>query len=105
MIAGTTRFGLRKALFAENAEALRSLWPQLRAAGLELLAQEFIPGAEARIESYHCYVDQRGGIAGEFTGRKIRTYPSRYGHTTALEITDADDVRAARPRHRRADRR
>jgi D-aspartate ligase len=85
-------FGLRKALHVESAEALRSLWPQLRAVGLELLAQEYIPGAEARIESYHCYVDQRGDIAGEFTGRKIRTYPLSYGHTTALEITDADDV-------------
>jgi CelD/BcsL family acetyltransferase involved in cellulose biosynthesis/predicted ATP-grasp superfamily ATP-dependent carboligase len=86
-------WGLRKALCAENAEALRSLWPQLRAVGLPLLAQEFIPGAESRIESYHCYVDPQGGVAGEFTGRKIRTYPLRYGHTTALEITEADDVR------------
>ena len=75
-------------------EVLRALWPQLRALGLELLAQEFIPGAEARIESYHCYVDQQGRIAGEFTGRKIRTYPLRFGHTTALEITDAADVRS-----------
>jgi D-aspartate ligase len=86
-------FGLRKALHVESAEALRRLWPQLRALGIDLLAQEFIAGAEACIESYHCYVDQRGSIAGEFTGRKIRTYPSSYGHTTALTITDADDVR------------
>jgi predicted ATP-grasp superfamily ATP-dependent carboligase len=86
-------FGLRKALCIEDAEALPSLWPQLRAVGLELLAQEFIPGTGSRIESYHCYVDQQGGIAGEFTGRKIRTYPLSYGHTTALEITEADDVR------------
>jgi D-aspartate ligase len=89
----TSIFGLRKALYVESAEALRNLWPQLRSAGLALLAQEFIPGAEAQIESYHCYVDQRGDIAGEFTGRKIRTYPLRYGHTTALAITDTDDVR------------
>jgi D-aspartate ligase len=72
---------------------LRRKWPQLSALGLELLAQEFVHGSEARIESYHCYVDQQGRIAGEFTGRKIRTYPLRFGHTTALEITDAADVR------------
>ena len=89
----TDTFGLNKAINVENAEALRSLWPQLRTIGLKLLAQEFIPGGEGRIESYHCYVDQRGEIAGEFTGRKIRTYPVCYGHTSALEITDADDVR------------
>jgi D-aspartate ligase len=86
-------FGLRKALCAENVEALRALWPQLRAVGPTLLAQEFIPGTEARIENYHCYVDAHGRVAGEFTGRKIRTYPLSYGHTTALEITDAADVR------------
>ena len=91
--AWNTAFGLRKAIHVENAEALRSLWPQLRSVEIELLAQEFIPGTEDRVESYHCYVDQCGEIAGEFTGRKIRTYPSCYGHTTALEITDADDVR------------
>jgi predicted ATP-grasp superfamily ATP-dependent carboligase len=86
-------FGLSKALCAENAEALRNLWPRLRAAGLPLLAQECIPGAESKIESYHCYIDRHGGVAGEFTGRKIRTYPLCYGRTTALEITEVDDVR------------
>jgi D-aspartate ligase len=55
--------------------------------------KEFVHGSEARIESYHCYVDQEGRVAGEFTGRKIRTYPMRFGHTTALEITEAADVR------------
>ena len=85
--------GSRKALCAENLETLRAPWPQLGALGLDLLAQEFVHGSEARIESYHCYVDQQGRIAGEFTGRKIRTYPLRFGHTTALEITDAADVR------------
>jgi D-aspartate ligase len=85
-------FGLRKALDVENPDALRALWPQLLDAGVDVLAQQKIPGAEAQIESYHCYVDQRGGIAGEFTGRKIRTYPAAYGHTTALEITAAKDV-------------
>ncbi len=92
--AWNERFGLRKAVAAENLAAMRSLWPQLRELGLPLLAQELVPGAEARIESYHCYVDGNGSIAAEFTGRKLRTYPARYGHTTALEITDAPDVRA-----------
>jgi D-aspartate ligase len=86
-------FGLRKALRAENIAVLRELWPQLRALGIPLLAQEFVYGAESRIESYHCYVDRDGRIAGEFTGRKIRTYPASYGHTTALEITETADVR------------
>ena len=85
-------FGLRKALEVKDVDALRALWPQLLDAGIDLLAQQLIPGAETQIESYHCYVDQRGSIAGEFTGRKIRTFPLSYGHTTALEITAAADV-------------
>jgi D-aspartate ligase len=85
--------GPHKAFAADNAKALRALWPQLVALDVELLAQELIPGAEAQIESYHCYVDRGGGTVAEFTGRKIRTYPAAFGHTTALEITDAADVR------------
>ena len=86
-------FGLRKALYVESAAELAALWPQLRRLGRTLLAQEFIAGGEASIESYHCYVGQGGAIAAEFTGAKLRTYPARCGHTSALEITDADDVR------------
>jgi D-aspartate ligase len=85
--------GLNKAFAAESPQALRALWPQLIALDVELLAQQLIPGAEAQIESYHCYADRGGGIAAEFTGRKIRTWPAAFGHTTALEITDAADVR------------
>jgi D-aspartate ligase len=85
--------GLHKAFAAESPQALHALWPQLVALDVELLAQQLIPGDETQIESYHCYVDQGGGIAAEFTGRKIRTWPAAFGHTTALEITDAADVR------------
>jgi len=64
------------------------------ALGQDVLAQELVPGPETRIESYHVYVDRSGTIAGEFTGRKIRTLPATCGHSTALEISDAADVRA-----------
>jgi predicted ATP-grasp superfamily ATP-dependent carboligase len=72
---------------------LQALWPRLAGLGQQLLAQEFVPGDETRIESYHVYVDRTGGIAAEFTGRKIRTYPTSCGHSTALEISDAVDVK------------
>ncbi len=85
-------FGSRKALEAECRDELRLLWPLLRALDIDLLAQELIAGAETQLESYHCYVERGGSVAAEFTGRKIRTYPLSYGHTTALEITDATDV-------------
>jgi predicted ATP-grasp superfamily ATP-dependent carboligase len=46
------------------------------------------------MESYHVYIDGRGDIAGEFTGRKLRTFPPSLGHSTALTISDAPDVAA-----------
>ena len=86
--------GFGKAIRVDSLDALRALWPRLAAVGLDVLVQEMIPGPESRIESYHVYVDRGGGIAGEFTGRKIRTYPLDYGHSTALTITDEPDVAA-----------
>jgi D-aspartate ligase len=83
-----------KALRVDTPEALQQLWPSFVAGRKDIVAQQLIPGPETRIESYHVYVDQKGSIAGEFTGRKIRTYPPSYGYSTALEITDAPDVMA-----------
>ncbi|MBK1837084.1 ATP-grasp domain-containing protein [Azospirillum sp. YIM B02556] len=82
--------GLGKAIRLEGPEELRALWPRLIPVGIDLLAQELIPGPETRIESHHVYIDAGGAVAGEFTGRKIRTYPVDYGHSTALTITDID---------------
>lgn len=81
-----------KALRIEGAGELARLWRTLEASGVEVLAQELIEGPETRIESYHVYVDGDGKIVGEFTGRKIRTYPIEYGESTALITTDAPDV-------------
>ncbi len=83
-----------KALRAETREQLRAIWPPLARERLELLVQEMIPGPESRVESYHVYVDAAGTVAGEFTGRKIRTHPPAYGETTALVITGEPDVAA-----------
>lgn len=83
-----------KALRIDTAEDFRRMWPQLRTSGVDLLAQELIPGPESCVESYHVYVDADGQILGEFTGRKIRTYPREYGDSTALITTDQPDVTA-----------
>jgi D-aspartate ligase len=86
--------GRAKAVRVETAGGLRALWPQLAATGTDAIAQELIAGPETRVESYHAYVDAGGAIAGEFTGRKLRTLPAEFGHSTALTTTDAPDVAA-----------
>ena len=86
--------GGAKALRFESPETLASLWPRLAAARIPVLVQQLIPGPETRIESYHVYVDEHGETVGEFTGRKLRTWPPAYGDSTALVITDAPEVTA-----------
>jgi predicted ATP-grasp superfamily ATP-dependent carboligase len=84
--------GSAKAIEVCSYEELGRIWPSLAEAGVDLVVQELVPGGEDRIESYHGYVDPGGEVAAEFTGRKVRTYPPRFGETTACEITDAGDV-------------
>ena len=81
-----------KAKHVATARELEALWPRLVELGLPVLVQEAIDGDETRIESFHAYVDADGNVAGAFTGRKIRTLPAVYGHSTALEVTDERDV-------------
>jgi len=75
-------------------QELRALCDELAPAGVDVLVQEEVPGPETLIESHHVYVGEDGEVVGEFTGRKIRTYPAAYGYSTALEVSDAQDVAA-----------
>jgi D-aspartate ligase len=82
----------KKAVQVRDEGELVRLWPCLTALAAPVLVQESVPGRESRLESYHVYIDADGRTAGEFAGRKIRTVPSEFGHTTALVVTDAEDV-------------
>ena len=84
--------GRAKAIRLTSPQELGALWPRLAAAHMAVLVQEIVSGSEAQIESYHTYVDERGTVVAEFTGRKIRTYPTDFGDSSAIEITDAADV-------------
>jgi predicted ATP-grasp superfamily ATP-dependent carboligase len=83
---------LAKAERVPTQAELQACWPRLAAARATVLAQEEVPGPETRIESFHAFVRQDGGLAGAFTGRKIRTLPRRYGESSAVEITASADV-------------
>src|SRR4051812_11061382 len=83
-----------KALAVDDQDAWERIRPKLAGLGADLLVQERVPGGEDRIESYHAYVSAAGETLGEFTGRKLRTWPARFGASTALVTTDAPDLRA-----------
>ncbi|GAA0807987.1 carboxylate--amine ligase [Spirilliplanes yamanashiensis] len=82
----------QKATLVGDEDELARLWHRLATFGAPVILQASVTGPEDRLESYHVYVDDRGEIAAEFTGRKIRTLPAAYGHTTALVVTDTPDV-------------
>ncbi|MEA2449100.1 MAG: D-aspartate ligase [Thermoleophilaceae bacterium] len=91
---GVAELGLAgKAIVVRTGREVEQLRGRIAASGTGVLAQEIVPGPESRIESYHAYRDAGGRTLGEFTGRKLRTWPVEYGHTTALVTTDAEDVR------------
>ena len=81
-----------KALRVETMDELLAFWPALAGLSGPAIAQQCIPGPETCVVSYHVYVDESGQVVGEFTGRKIRTTPAEYGHTSALTITDDAEV-------------
>lgn len=84
--------GQSKAVLADTPERLEAIWAQVAPAGVEVVVQEYVPGPESRVESYHVYVDPAGEIAAEFTGRKLRTFPLERGWSSALIIAEAPDV-------------
>ena len=84
--------GQGKALAGGKPEALAALWPDLVAGRMDLLAQEMIPGPETRSRATIATSMRRVPSSAKYTGRKIRTYPEALGHSTALTITNADDV-------------
>ena len=83
-----------KALHVGGPEEWPAVWSRLASWHSEVVVQQLVAGPESSLESYHAYVDERGDIAGEFTGRKIRTFPVRYGFSTAVEVVELPDVAA-----------
>jgi predicted ATP-grasp superfamily ATP-dependent carboligase len=52
----------------------------------ELLLQEYVPGGDRDIWSFHGYADEQSRVLAWFTGRKIRTYPALTGASSYLEL-------------------
>jgi predicted ATP-grasp superfamily ATP-dependent carboligase len=84
--------GNNKAIYIQDWRALELWLKRLKATHQEVVAQFAVPGGEENILSYHAYVRESGIIAAEFTGRKIRTSPRKFGRSTYLEITDDEEI-------------
>jgi predicted ATP-grasp superfamily ATP-dependent carboligase len=81
-----------KALLVETPADAKALMDPAFPVHNQILVQQYIPGPETRIESYHSYIDTGGAVVAEFTGRKLRTFPNALGHSSAVLTTDTEDV-------------
>ncbi len=80
--------GPLKALIARDGDELQRMVGQRMASfSPDFVAQEFIPGGEEHVYSFHAYLDAERRPLGHYVGRKIRTYPRRAGVSTYLELT------------------
>ena len=68
--------------------------PLARSLRHDLLFQEYIPGDDRQIWSFHGYADEESRVLAWFTGRKIRTYPALTGVSTYLQLAHHDELAA-----------
>lgn len=84
--------GWGKLIIAHDADELRTLFDQLDALGVRVLATEIIPGEDDCYRSYYSYMDADGRPLLHFTKQKLRGYPPRRGLWTYHLTTRDPDV-------------
>ena len=52
----------------------------------ELTIQQYIPGDDRELWSYHGFADENGEVLAAFVGRKVRTYPTLTGESAFIEL-------------------
>jgi predicted ATP-grasp superfamily ATP-dependent carboligase len=71
-------------VFADGHALLRD--PLARSLAGQLAVQEYIPGDDRALWSFHGFADEQGKLLAWFIGRKIRTYPALTGDSSYLEL-------------------
>jgi D-aspartate ligase len=54
------------------------------------LVQEYVPGRDDALVSYHGLADEHGRVLACFVGRKLRTFPARTGDSALIELVRND---------------
>lgn len=71
-------------IFASGAEA--AAHPDVARFHDQLTFQQYIPGGDADLWSYHGFADGHGEVLAAFVGRKIRTFPTLTGESAFIEM-------------------
>lgn len=81
-----------KALRADTRDELRAAYEALRSFCPDFLIQEYVPGDDRCLYTFHAYLDREGRPLGHYAGRKLRTYPPDTGVSTYLELCDDPEI-------------
>lgn len=76
----------QKAFRADDLDQLARLYDEMREVTPDFVVQEYLPGGDDCIYSFHGYFDQGAEPLGCYIGHKIRTYPRDRGMSTYLEL-------------------
>lgn len=79
-------------VFASAQEVLAE--PLARTLKDELVFQEYVPGDDRQIWSFHGYADEHSRVLAWFIGRKIRTSPPLTGMSTFLQLAHHEELAA-----------
>jgi D-aspartate ligase len=81
-----------KVLRADTLEDLRLKFGRMRTYCDAFVIQEYIPGGDDCLYSFHAYLDQKSSPLGFFVGRKIRTCPRDSGFSSYLELVHEPEI-------------
>ena len=77
-------------IFADGREA--ATHPQVKELRESLQFQEYVPGDDRSLWSFHGFADEKSELVSQFVGRKIRTHPALTGDSTYLELARNDEL-------------
>jgi D-aspartate ligase len=92
--AFSRRLGV-KAVRVTSAADAAARFEELRAAGLEVVAQELIPGPADRHFYVEGFVDRDGRSRATFARRRLRMFPPEFGNSTYMTSVPLDQVAPA----------
>lgn len=82
----------QKVLRANNSDELDIQFTKMLQFTEDFVIQEYIPGGDDCIYSFHAYFNQYSEMLSYYVGRKIRTYPKDSGVSTYLELVNEPEV-------------
>ncbi|HSN22502.1 MAG TPA: hypothetical protein VLS49_17590 [Usitatibacter sp.] len=86
------RDGAKARIFANGPEAMAD--PVIALFHDQLAFQEYVPGDDRALWSFHGFADEQGAVLASFVGRKIRTDPPLTGESAFIEIAEDASLEA-----------